>query len=388
MIAITGANGQLGKLVVKGLLNVIPADEIIAAVRNPEKSDDLRALGVQVREADYDRPETLLKAFEGVDKVLLISAVVPGERLRQHKAAISAAKQAGVGVLAYTSMLRADTSRMTLAVEHRETERYLKDSGLDFIILRNGWYLENNTGALIPAIEQGAIIGSAGQGRFASAARADYAAAAVSVLTHPGHTNKTYELAGDESFSMSEFAEAVSKQVGRTIAYNDMPPTKYESILLSFGLPKIIVDVIIDADVKSLSGELNSSSNDLSQLIGRSTTTLSDAIQAALTVQPAVPPKEGLPVIEIVTFTLKPSVTAAQFILVDRLIEAEYVSKCPGFLSRESAPGPNNTWLAIIHWQSVGSADASMKGIVTAPGADKLMSMIVPESMGMTLYGW
>lgn len=282
MIAITGANGNLGQLVVKGLLQGNPATRIVAAVRNPEKANDLRALGVQVREADYDRPETLVKAFKGVEKLLLISAVQPGERLRQHKAVIDAAKRAGVKLIAYTSMLRADTSSLILAGEHRETEAYLKRSGIAFVLLRNGWYLENATGALAPALAQGAIIGSAGQGRFASASRADYAGAAITVLTQPGHANKTYELAGDHAFSMYEFAEEVSRQAGRAIVYNNLPPAEYEAALLGFGLPKIIVDVVVDADVKSSKGELDSTSRDLSELLGRNTTPFSDAIKVAL----------------------------------------------------------------------------------------------------------
>jgi len=282
MIAVTGANGNLGQLVVNGLLKTVPATQIVAAVRSPEKAADLRALGVQVREADYDRPETLLKAFEGVEKVLLISAVVPGQRFRQHKAVIDAAKQVGVKVIAYTSMLRADSSSLILAEEHKETEAYLKRTGLDFVLLRNGWYLETNTGAIAAALAHGAIIGSAGLGRFASASRADYAGAAVAVLTRDGHENKTYELVGNHSFSMPEFAEEVSRQAGKPIAYNNLSPADYATALLGFGLPKFVVDVVIDADVKSAKGELDSSSNDLSELLGRSTTSMSEAVRVAL----------------------------------------------------------------------------------------------------------
>ncbi|OTP76481.1 SDR family oxidoreductase [Caballeronia sordidicola] len=282
MIAVTGANGNLGQLVVNGLLKTVPATQIVAAVRSPEKAADLRALGVQVREADYDRPETLLKAFEGVEKVLLISAVVPGQRFRQHKAVIDAARQVGVKVIAYTSMLRADSSSLILAEEHKETEAYLKRTGLDFVLLRNGWYLETNTGAIAAALAHGAIIGSAGLGRFASASRADYAGAAVAVLTRDGHENKTYELVGNHSFSMPEFAEEVSRQAGKPIAYNNLPPADYATALLGFGLPKFVVDVVIDADVKSAKGELDSSSNDLSELLGRSTTSMSEAVRVAL----------------------------------------------------------------------------------------------------------
>lgn|ERR1039458_2613632 len=282
MIAITGANGKLGQLVVKGLLEKLPANQIVAEVRDPEKSGDLRDRGVEVRKADYDRRETLTDALTGIEKLLLISAVVPGERFRQHKAVIDAAKQAGVKLFAYTSMLRADTSTMLLATEHKQTEEYLKESGLTFVLLRNGWYLENHTEALAPALTHGTIMGCAGQGRFASASRADYAGAAVTVLTQPGHENRTYELAGDHSFSMYEFAEEVSKQAGRPVVYNNVTPYEYEAKLLSFGLPQMIVDVVIDADSKSSKGELDSSSRDLANLIGRDTTTFSQAIKLAL----------------------------------------------------------------------------------------------------------
>jgi NAD(P)H dehydrogenase (quinone) len=282
MIGITGANGNLGQLVIKNLLQIIPATQIVAAVRNPEKAGNLHPLGVQIREADYDRPETLTQAFNGVEKLLLISAVQPGERFRQHRAAIDAAMQAGVNLIAYTSLLRADTSELILAGEHLQTEEYLKSSGMNFVLLRNGWYLENHTAALASALGHASINGSAGGGRFASASRADYAGAAVTVLTQPGHAGKTYELAGDHAFSMPELAEEVSRQAGRQIVYNDLAPSEYEAMLLGLGLPKMIVDVVVDADVQSSKGALDSTSGDLSRLLGRNTTRLSEAVKAAL----------------------------------------------------------------------------------------------------------
>lgn len=286
MIAITGASGNLGRLVLKNLLPIVAADRIVAAVRDVQKVGDLRAQGIQVREADYDRPETLAKAFEGVEKLLLVSAVVPGQRFGQHQAVIDAAKQAGVQLVAYTSMLKADTSRISLAQEHKRTEDYLKQSGLAHVVLRNGWYLENDTGALGAALAHGAIIGSAGDGRLASASRADYAAAAATVLTQPGHENKTYELAGDVSFSMAEFAEEVSRQSGKPVAYQDLPARQFADALLGMGLPQMIVDVVVDASLKTALGDLDSSSRSLSALIGRPTTPYADAIKAALQALP------------------------------------------------------------------------------------------------------
>jgi len=282
MIAITGATGQLGQRVVEGLLKLMPASGIVAAVRDPAKATALRYLGVHVREADYDRPETLVAAFQGVEKVLLVSAVIPGQRLRQHMAVIDAAKKAGVKLLAYTSLLRCDTSQLTLAAEHNATEIYLKASSLDFVLLRNGWYLENHLGAVPSALAQGTLIGCSGGGRFAAATRADYAAAAVAVLTQPGHTNKTYELANDDAYSMSDFAALLSAQTGKPIVYADLPPSDYELILLGLGLPKMIVDVVIDADLKAPLGELESDSSDLSRLLGRPAMPLSVAVASAL----------------------------------------------------------------------------------------------------------
>ncbi|ANH67434.1 SDR family oxidoreductase [Mitsuaria sp. 7] len=282
MIAITGAAGHLGGLAVRQLLKKLPANEIVAVVRDLEKADELRELGVQLRVGDYDRPDTLRAAFEGVEKLLLVSAVVPGQRLRQHQAVIDAAKDTGVQLVAYTSMLRADSSTLSLAREHHQTEEYLKRSGLAHVLLRNGWYFENTTAGLADAVTHGAIIGSSGQGRLASASREDYAGAAVEVLTQPGHAGKTYELVGDQSFSMTGFAEEVSRQAGRPVVYRDLAPTDFAAALLSWGLPQMIVDVVVDASVKSGHGELDDASRDLSRLLGRPTTSLADAVATAL----------------------------------------------------------------------------------------------------------
>jgi len=282
MIAITGANGQLGRLVINQLLEKVPAAQIVAVARNPETAADLRALGVNVRKGDYDDPTSLKEAFKGIDKLLLISAVVPGQRLRQHKAVIDAAREAGVKLIAYTSMLGADTSRSMLAGEHLATEKYLIASGIDYVLLRNGWYIENHTAALPIAAQHGTLIASSGSARFASASRADYAAAAVAVLTQVGHANKTYELAGDTAFTMDDLAAAASAKLGRTIVFRNLSPSEYGAALLAAGLPQMIVDVIVDADAVALKGDLDSSSRALSTLIGRPTTTLEEAVQTAL----------------------------------------------------------------------------------------------------------
>jgi NAD(P)H dehydrogenase (quinone) len=285
MIAVTGANGHLGQLVIEGLVERVPANQIIAAVRSPEKASHFASLGVQVRAADYTRPETIGTAFHGAKRVLLISAAEVSQRFRLHKAVIDAAKEAGVELLVYTSLLRANSSELFLAREHKQTEEYIRVSGLPFVILRNGWYLENHTSALAHAVERGALIGSSGDGRFASASRADYATAAVAVLTQLISENKTCELAGDQSFSMAELASEVSRQIGRVIPYQNLAREDYAAILLGLGLPQMTVDVIVDADAKAIRGDLDSTSRDLSRLIGRPTTTLSDAVSSALRTQ-------------------------------------------------------------------------------------------------------
>lgn len=281
MILVTGATGKLGRLAIEELLKKVPARQVIAAARNPEKAADFAARGVQVRKADYSQPETLGQAFQGVEKVLLISSSEVGQRARQHEAVVQAAKKAGVRLLVYTSILHADRSRLALAAEHKATEEIIRASGIPYVFLRNSWYLENYTENLGPALAHNALVGSAGEGRIAAATRADYAAAAVAVITGSGHENKVYELAGDVPFTMAELAAEVSRKAGRTIAYNDLPPEQYQGVLEGAGLPKPYAAVLADSDVGASRGELNDSSGDLRRLIGRPTTPLADAVAVA-----------------------------------------------------------------------------------------------------------
>ena len=287
MIAITGASGQLGRLVIQSLLTTVPASDVIAVVRQPESVKDLAAKGVQVRQADYGKPESLLAAFQGVDKLLLISSNELGQRAVQHQNAIDAAKAAGVTLLAYTSLLRADTSPLGLAQEHVVTETYLKASGLAYVLLRNGWYTENYLASIAPALQHGAFIGSAAQGRVATAARADYAEAAAAVLTRPGQEGKTYELAGDQAYTLSEFAEELSRQTGKTIPYVNLPKADYKGALLGAGLPEGLAELIADSDEGASKGGLFDSGRQLGELIGRATTPLTTLMKAALLQVPA-----------------------------------------------------------------------------------------------------
>lgn len=280
MIAVTGATGHLGRLVVAGLLEKVPAKQLVAIVRSPSKADELAKKGVQVRQADYDQPERWEAALAGVEKLLLISSSEVGKRAAQHQAVIAAAKRAGVKLVAYTSILKGDASPLALAAEHAATEKSLKGSGLPWVLLRNGWYLENYTEQLGPALEHG-FVGSAGKGRIAAAARADYAAAAVAVLTGGGHEGKTYELAGTP-FTMAELAAEVSKQAGKPLGYADLPPEAYRKVLLGAGLPPPVADLYVDADVQAAKGGLDDLSGQLAKLIGRAPTSLATAVALGL----------------------------------------------------------------------------------------------------------
>jgi NAD(P)H dehydrogenase (quinone) len=283
MIVITGATGHLGRIVIDELLKKVPADEIAVAVRNVAKAADLARRGVDVRHADYEQPETLANAFRGATTVLMISANEVGKRTAQHRNVIDAVKStAGVRLLVYTSILNAGRSGIGLAKEHFATEEMIRETGIPFVILRNGWYLENYTENLGTALQYGAIAGSAGTGRVAAAARADYAAAAVEVLTTEGHEGKIYELGGDTPFTLADFAAEVSRQAGKPIVYNDLPAAAYRDMLLGAGLPAPVADMLADADLGLSRGELDTTSDDLRRLIHRPTTPLRDAVRAAV----------------------------------------------------------------------------------------------------------
>jgi NAD(P)H dehydrogenase (quinone) len=284
MIVITGATGQLGRLVIDQLLAAqVPATDIVAAVRDPAKAADLAARGVQVRHGDYSQPATLATAFAGADRLLLISSSEVGQRLPQHRAVIEAAQHAGVGRLVYTSVLRADTSALGLAVEHRETEALIRASGLPFTLLRNGWYTENHVASVPAALAHSVVLGSAGEGRFATASRADYAAAAVAALTRNDVAGRTFELAGDSAYTLAEFAAEIARQSGKPVQYQDLPAAAFEAALTGFGLPAGLAAMLADSDVAASHGALFDDSHQLSALIGRPTTPLAQTLAAALT---------------------------------------------------------------------------------------------------------
>ena len=275
-IAISAATGQLGRLALAALQARGHAP--IALVRDPAKAAGLMA---ETRAFDYKAADSLAPALAGVETLVLISSNDTDDRIGQHRNAIAAAKAAGVGRILYTSILRADTSPLLLAADHKGTEEIIRASGIGFTLLRNGWYTENHTGSLGGAIAAGALIGSAGEGRFSTAARADYAEA-IAVAAGAGHEGAVYELAGDTSHSYADLAAEVSRLTGRAIPYNDLPPAVYAGILQGFGLPEGFAHVLADADVQAGQGGLFDDSRTLSRLIGRPTTPWQETVAKAL----------------------------------------------------------------------------------------------------------
>ncbi len=279
MIAITGATGQLGQHVIESLLKTVPASQIVAIVRNPAKATALSQQGITVRQADYSDEAALTAALQGIDKLLLISSSEVGQRAPQHRNVINAAKAAHVKFIAYTSLLHADTSPLGLADEHVATEKMLAESGIAYALLRNGWYTENYLASAPAALEHGVFIGAAGEGKIASATRADYAAAAARVISEDGHAGKTYELAGDAGWPLSQLAAELAKQSGKKVVYQNLSEADFAAALKGVGLPAGLADMLADSDTGASKGGLFDDSHTLSKLIGRPTTSLSDSVK-------------------------------------------------------------------------------------------------------------
>jgi NAD(P)H dehydrogenase (quinone) len=284
MIVVTGATGQLGHQVINQLLTRVPADQIIAVDLESPKAAELAKLGVEVRFADYNKPQTLLAAFAGADRVLLISSPSGPDaaRIAQHKSAIDAAIAAGVELLAYTSVTHAPTNMMGMAPVHRATEEAITASGVPAVVLRNGWYAENHTNGLSNALKYGTLVGSAGDGRMASASRADLAEAAAIILTSDDQAGKIYDLTGDTAWTLSELAAEAAAQSGKPVTYTDLPAEDYRRTLQQAGLPEHIVELVVDADVAISNGTLDYITSDLSALLGRPTTPMSASVALAL----------------------------------------------------------------------------------------------------------
>ena len=282
---ITGASGHLGRLIVDQLLAAgTPPEQIVATGRDVGKLAGLARNGVTVRRADFADPDTLEEAFAGAEAMVLVSTTTVGERFDNARNAIDAAARAGVSRIVYTSIVNASTAQMKLADEHRRTEEYLRASGSTFVILRNGWYLENYTDQLPVIARYHALPGSARDGLVSAAGRRDYAAAAVAVLTQDGHLGATYELGGTP-FTLTELAATISDVLGIHVAYQDMPVADYTAALTAAGLPPEMAAAVADADAGLARGELFTAGDDLVKLIGRPATTAHEAVQNAATIE-------------------------------------------------------------------------------------------------------
>ncbi|MGN9807778.1 SDR family oxidoreductase [Micromonospora sp. BQ11] len=280
-IVVTGATGHLGRLIVASLLDRgVPAEQIVALGRDTSRLADLAARGVTVRQANYNDADSLRAAFSGAEKLMFVSGNELGQRIAQARTVVAAAREAGVGLVVYTSIPKADTSSLTLATEHRATEQEIAASGLPYVFLRNSWYFENYLPQIPTYLEHG-VVGAAGDGRISAAARADYAEAAAAVLATEGHAGKVYELGG-APFTMAELAGELSRQTGKDVTYTDLPVEKYVEVLVGVGMPEPMAAVLADGDRGAAAGELEVAGDDLERLIGRKPTTLAEAIRTAL----------------------------------------------------------------------------------------------------------
>lgn len=279
--AITGASGQLGRKIVHALLDLhVSPFDVIALARDTDKVSDLAELGVRTRVADYDQPETLEAALDGVDRLVLVSGSEVGKRAAQHQAVLAAAEKAGVQRLAYTSILKADSSTLGLAPEHVATEHALAASPIETVLLRNSWYTENYTAQIPRYLEQGAIVGAAGDAPLSTATRDDFAEAAAAAIT-ADDVKPVYELAG-VTFTFPELAAAVSEATGKDVAYTNVTVEELTAGMVAAGMNEGTAGFWASIDASIAQGDLHTESTDLADLIGRAPTSLEAAIKAAL----------------------------------------------------------------------------------------------------------
>lgn len=282
-ILVTGATGALGSKIVQSLLQKAPQAKVIAGARKQDKAAALVAKGAEFRLLDYDRPETVEAAMQGVTRVVLVSGTDVGRRVPQHKAVVDAAKRAGVKLLGYTSILRATESPLLLAQEHRGTEEVLAASGLPHILLRHGWYTENSTNTAPLAVQYGVVQSCAGEGRFSTATRQDYADGDATLILRDGHApGQRYELAGSSSWSKGEYADLLSRKSGKPVKYQSMNQADFAAALMAVGLPEPIAKIVSDSDAGAASGWLQDDSRTLEKVIGRPTTPLEKVVDETL----------------------------------------------------------------------------------------------------------
>lgn len=284
-LLVTGASGQLGRLVLDSLLasGKSPAS-IIATTRDTAKLADYAAKGVIVRLADFDDAASLDAAFAGADKVLIISTDAldqPGKRLAQHKAAVAAAKEAGAKHILYTSMPQPDDSLVTFAPDHLGTEEAIKATGIPYTILRDGWYAENLFMSLPHALETGSWYTSTGEGRIAHITRADTAAAIAGAVLKAGNESKTYTLTGTKSRTAEEIAAIVSAATGKPLKVVHVTDAQLAEGLKAAGLPEGFIPTIVSFDANTREGKIASVTSDAETLSGRKPTSFEDFVAAS-----------------------------------------------------------------------------------------------------------
>ncbi|WHY65101.1 SDR family oxidoreductase [Neobacillus sp. SuZ13] len=274
-ILVTGATGKFGTKVVETLLKTVPANQLAVSVRNPEKAEGLRARGVDVRQGDFDRPDTLDAAFSGIDRLLIISADGDNEtRIRQHTDAVAAAERAGVKFIAYTSLANAKESKNFLAPTHKATEEAIVKTGIPYSFLRNNWYLENESSSIQGVLAGAPWVTSAGDGKVGWALQQDYAEAAAVVLSGNGHENTIYELSG-KLLTQEEIAAAVGTVLGKEVPVHQVDDSTYTDIMKGAGVPDFLLPFLVDIQKGIREGTLAVESNDLEKLLGRPVTPIS-----------------------------------------------------------------------------------------------------------------
>lgn len=277
-LLVTGATGKLGTKIVDALLKTVPANQLAVSVRNPEKAEGIKTRGVEVRQGDFDRPETLDTAFKGIDRLLIISADGDNEtRIRQHTNAVAAAERAGVKFIVYTSIGNAQESKNMLAPTHKATEEAILKTGIPYSFLRNNWYLENESSSIQGVLAGAPWVTSAGTGKVGWALQQDYAEAAAAVLAGNGHENTIYELSG-KLFTQEEFASALSAVLGKEVPVQQVDDASYAEIMKGAGVPEFLIPFLVGIQKDIREGTLEIESSDFEKLLGRPATPLSEGL--------------------------------------------------------------------------------------------------------------
>ena len=277
-LLITGATGKFGTKVMEILLKTVPAEHLAVSVRNPEKAEALCAQGVDVRQGDFDQPETLDAAFAGIDRLLLISADGDNEtRIRQHANAVAAAERAGVSFIAYTSLANAQESKNLFAPTHQATEADIVKTGIPYSFLRNNWYLENEISGIQGVLAGAPWVTSAGAGKVGWALQQDYAEAAAAVLSGDGYENTIYELSG-KVLTQEEIAAALGIVLGKEITVKQVDDATYADIMQAAGVPDFVIPILIEIQKSIRVGSLDVESNDFDKLLGRPATPINEAL--------------------------------------------------------------------------------------------------------------